>query len=104
MSKKLPLVMAVSLPAMMAVANDSGRPPESSSPYLRVQLALDQPAFLVLSVDSLGKGNVGPNLLRTPGASGKTYTLNRAGSKVEYRVADAGHSAKPAWSFEFATR
>ena len=104
MSKKLPLVMAVSLPAMMAVANDSGRPPESSSPYLRVQLALDQPAFLVLSVDSLGKGKVGPNLLRTPGASGKTYTLNRAGSKVEYRVADAGPSAKPAWSFEFATR
>ena len=60
MSKKLLLAMAISLPATLAAASDSGPSPESSSPYLRVQLDSDQPAFLALSVDSRGKGKVGP--------------------------------------------
>ena len=101
MSKNLLFVVFVGLVSAWAAAKEPANAPEYSSAFLRVQLAPDQPALLALSVDSLGKSKLGPSPLRAPAATDKNYVVHRAGNKVEYRSAGA---AKPAWSFELATR
>jgi hypothetical protein len=71
---------------------------------MRVELALDQPAFTVLSVDSLGTKKLAKNPLRAPGKPDKSYEVRRLGRRFEYRPAGAPSGAPPAWAFELSER
>jgi hypothetical protein len=75
-----------------------------ASDFFSTQLADDQPAFVALSVDSLGKHKLLPSPLRAPPPSVTKFRFHRSGDRVEYRVAGASPTAAPAWSFEFSTR
>src|SRR5579862_6146502 len=87
----------------LATADEPARVLQFQSSFLRVELAPNQPAFKVLSIDSLGKKKLEKNPLRPPAVPTKTYELRRAGQRFEYRPADAPESV-PAWSFEFSDR
>jgi len=84
-------------------ANQPTGVPQFQSSFLRVELAPDQPAFTVLTVDSLGKKKLAKNPLRAPAASGRAYELRKTGTRFEYRRAGQP-SAAPVWSFEFSNR
>jgi hypothetical protein len=77
--------------------------PQFQSSFLRVELASNQPAFTVLTVDSLGKKKLSKNPLRPPAATSKSYEVGKSGMWFEYRLAGAPASA-PVWSFEFSDR
>lgn len=71
---------------------------------MRVELAANQPAFVALAVDSLGKKKLSANPLRPPVATATKYDVTRVGRKFEYRRTGAPSSAPPAWAFEFSAR
>jgi hypothetical protein len=76
---------------------------EYGSSYLRVQMAADQPNFQSFSVDSLGKGKLGLNVMLPLAEPGRKYDITRNSDTVEYR--SAGPSGGPAaWSFRFEQR
>jgi len=89
--------------SLLAVAAEPAAPPQFKSSFLRVELAPDQPAFTILSVDSLGKSKLTKNPLRAPAKSAKAYKFQQAGHRFEYRPA-AQPSAAAVWTFEFAER
>lgn len=72
--------------------------------FYSVELSPDQPALLSLAVDSLGLKEFQTNRLRPPGASSRSWTVQRVAERVEYRVADAAAADPPSWSFEFLPR
>ena len=84
-------------------ASEPAAAPQYQSPYLRVGLAPDQPAFTVLAVDSLGKKKLEKNPIRLPGKSAQAYEVRRVGQRYEYRPAGAP-SVAPVWTFEFSER
>jgi hypothetical protein len=71
---------------------------------MRVELAQDQPAFVALAVDSLGKNKLSVSPLQPLARPGKEYELSRIGSRFEYRPVGAPSGALPAWTFEFSAR
>jgi hypothetical protein len=71
---------------------------------MRVEFAPDQPAFLALTVDSLGKGKLSSNPLTPPGKTETEYQVHRTGTTVEYRSAAASPAAAPAWTFQCSPR
>ncbi len=104
MLKKLILAIPALLAAAAALGAVAGSAPEYESAYLRVALAPDQPAFSVLSVDSLGKKKLGASPLRPPAKSAVSYDVRRSASRYEYRPAGSPPSAPAAWTFEFSPR
>ena len=104
MPKCVRLLIPALFLAVTGLAAQSSGPIQYQSPYLRVEFAPDQPAFLVLTVDSLGKGKLGSNPLTPPGKPGTPYQVRRAGTTVEYRPAAASPAAPPAWTFQCSPR
>ena len=100
--------LVVLMPAFFLIALAAGKEPNSAleyqSPFLRVELAHDQPAFATLAVDSLGKSKLSLNTLRPPARAGNKYKVSRLASRFEYRPAGAPSGARPAWTFEFSAR
>jgi hypothetical protein len=96
------------IPALFVLALGIAEQPtntlEYGSAFMRVELAPDQPAFVALALDSLGKNKLSVSPLRPPARSEKTYQLRRPGPRFEYRPAGAPSGAPPAWTFEFSTR
>jgi hypothetical protein len=74
------------------------------SDFLNIQLTDDQPGFVAISVDSLGRHKLLPSPLCAPAPSITKYEFHRSGDRVEYRVAGASPKAAPAWSFELSAR
>ena len=74
------------------------------SAFLRIEVASDQPAFVALAVDSLGKNKLSVSALRAPAAPQKTFALRRVGSTFEYRASATHDATPPAWTFEFSER
>lgn len=74
------------------------------SDFFRAQMAPDQPGFVSLAVDSLGRGKLNANPLRPPGETQTKYRVTRVGSKLEYRRAGASASLPPVWTFEFSPK
>jgi hypothetical protein len=93
---------------MMALASGVARSQNSTaqyqSPFLRVELAQDQPALVTLAVDSLGKNKLSASSLRPPAKPDTTYELSRSGSKYEYRPSGLPARSAPAWTFRFSAR
>ena len=104
MLKPLALVISVLLILAVGSANEPADTPQFQSAFLRVELALDQPALTVLAVDSLGTKKLAKNPVRTPGKPDKHYQVRRVGQRFEYRPADAPTAAPPAWTFDFSTQ
>jgi len=101
-----PLALLISALSILAVglANEPVDTPQFQSSFMRVELALDQPAWTVLVIDSLGTQKLAKNPLRTPGKPDKPYEVRRVGRRFEYRPAGAPTAAPPAWTFEFSTQ
>jgi hypothetical protein len=96
-------ISAILLCAASVAAQPAGTP-QYQSAYMRVRLAPDQPAFVALALDSLGKGKLSVNPLRPPAPAGATYQLRQAGSTFEYRPASASSTTPPVWTMEFSAR
>jgi hypothetical protein len=103
MLKRWILVLAACCAVSLAAGKEAGTPLRYKSAFLRVQLAAEQPAFTVLSVDSLGKGRLEVSPLRKPSAT-KRYTALRSAKRCEYREVGAPANSPVAWSFEFSER
>ena len=103
MLNRLALLITALFVFTFGVASEPVAAPQFQSSFLRVELAADQPAFTVLTVDSLGKSKLTKNPLRAPIASSKPYEVHKIGTRYEYRLAGAPASA-PVWSFEFSDR
>lgn len=78
--------------------------PQYESDFMRVELAPDQPAFVSITVDSLGKRKLGVSPLRPPAKPEKTYVLRRNGPRFEYRPVGSPGGSTPAWTVEFSSR
>src|SRR2546426_3606605 len=74
------------------------------SAFLRLELAKDQPAFVALAVDSLGKAKLSVNPLLKPAAALSPFKASRKGQSVEYRADGAPLATPPAWVFETSAR
>ena len=74
------------------------------SAFMRVELAQDQPAFLSLAVDSLGKNKFSVSALRPSAKPEGAYEVRRVGSMFEYRPSGTRTLTPPAWTFEFSAR
>src|ERR1700733_8194001 len=90
----------ISLAACAANAQDSAF--QYKSAFMRIELAPDQPAFVVLAVDSLGKNKLSLSALRPPARSVETYRLNHVGSTYEYRPSGTPNRTPPGWRFTFS--
>jgi len=97
------LITALFLAVTALAAQPSG-PLRYQSAYIRVEMAADQPSFLALTVDSLGKGKLNANPLRAPAKAETAYQVRQAGSSFEYRASGASASAPPVWTFQFSPR
>jgi hypothetical protein len=90
--------------AAIGVATPAADTLQYQSAFMRVEVAPDQPAWVALSVDSLGKNKLSVNPLRPPAKAEHPYELRRAGNAFEYRPAGAPRATPPAWTFEFSPR
>lgn len=95
------LIPAILLTAV-SLAAQSTQAPGYQSAFMRVALAPDQPGFTAFALDSLGKGKLSVNALRSPAPSTTAYNLREVNSTFEYRPASA--AATPVWSFAFSAR
>jgi len=86
------------------VPNDTATAPSLNlnfqSRYFRVELSPDQPNFVSLSVDSLGKRQLDANVMLPAPHANFRYHISRHGELVEYRRSISDERA--AWSFEFS--
>lgn len=76
-----------------------------SSASLELQLAANSPEFLSLTVDGLGKGRRGANIVASNGtARGYHASSVTTGDvrRVEYQMAGASQDAPPPWTLEFS--
>lgn len=76
-----------------------------TSPYLDLKVSANQPAFLSLSVDSLGLGKGGTNTLRSPPVAATPFSARheeRDGLSIEYRRANPDAQADAGWRFEIS--
>jgi hypothetical protein len=97
------VLSAIFLSVASAGAQTPARP-QYQSAYMRIELALDQPAFAAISLDSLGKGKLILNPLRPPKPVESSYQLRQEGPRFEYRPAGAAASTPPVWTFAFSPR
>jgi len=104
MLKRLSLLISFLSLVALVVAKEPVDAPQVQSAFLRVELALDQPAFTVLAVDSLGTKKLAKNPLRAPAKVDTPYELRRAGRRFEYRLASAPAGAPPPWTFELSAQ
>jgi hypothetical protein len=86
------------------VAAQVNSAPHYQSPFMRIDLAPDQPAFTTFTLDSLGKGKLSVNPLRAPGPAKQRYQLRSSGTTFEYRPVGTKTSSPAAWSFEFSPK
>lgn len=92
-------------PLVAEIAADSDAALRFASESMELQLSAIAPEFLRLSVDGLGKGRRGTNILNPKGVGGGYKVSVRTSSGVrgiEYRAASAGEDSPPAWVFEFS--
>ncbi len=96
------------IPALIALAPGIARAQNNElryqSAFMRVELAQDQPAFVALAVDSLGKNKLSLSALRPPARPERTYELSHVGSRFEYRPSGTPTGTPPGWTFEFSAR
>jgi len=104
MRKKVVILISAFLMFAAGVAGQQNNTLQYHSAFMRVGLAPDQPAWMSLALDSLGKNKLSVNPLRPPAQSAHAYELRRVGNTFEYRSSGAPASAPPAWTFEFSTR
>lgn len=92
------------IPALMAFVAGVARPQnmQYQSPFLRVELARDQPALVALAVDSLGKSKLSLSALRAPAMAKTTYVVRHVGTALEYRPSGASPGTPPVWTFDFS--
>jgi Bacterial alpha-L-rhamnosidase 6 hairpin glycosidase domain len=83
-------------------APDSRMDLEFLSAWLRVQMAADQPGFIALAVDSLGKNKLDENVMLPLAQSTTRYRVTRENRTIRYSLAEAEDS--PVWTFEFDDR
>ena len=104
MLKRLSLLFVILIYLVQGMGTEPVEPPRFQSTFLRVELAVDQPALTVLAVDSLGTKKLAKNPLRAPGKPDKLYAVRRAGGRFEYRPAGAPADTPPAWTFELSAQ
>ena len=104
MPKCLRTLIPAILLAVTALAAQSKDALQYQSPFMHVELAPDQPAFVALTVDSLGKNKLSANPLRPPAKTDTTYQVHNVGTTYEYRPAGASATATPAWTFQLSPR
>src|SRR5690242_10503735 len=108
MSHKLPSELTCLVAGLLmlspACGQESPKGLKYQSAYLSTEMSPDQPAIVSLALDSLGRNKLGPNPLRPPKASGKTFRLDQEKSRFEYRAEGTPTSVAPAWTFEFSER
>lgn len=97
------LVLSLWLISPQAFAALAG-PLTYQSAFLRVEFSKDQPAFVALAVDSLGKGKLSVNPLLPPAVAPRPFEVRRYGQRVEYRLSGAPPSRPPVWVFETSAR
>jgi len=97
------LIPALLLAVRVLVAQPNGALHYQSA-FMRVELAPDQPSFVALTVDSLGKSKLSANPLRSPAKAETAYQVRRVGTTFEYRPSGASAVAPPTWTFQFSPR
>jgi len=80
----------------------SGMDLEIHSAMFRVQMATDQPGFIALAVDALGKNKLDGNVMLPLAKATIGYKVFRENRTVKYSLAEAEDS--PVWTFEFDDR
>lgn len=75
---------------------------EFRSAILHVQMASDQPGFIALAVDSLGKNKLDQNMMLPLLKPALNYTVSRENQTVKYWAAES--EGNPVWTFEFSER
>lgn len=76
------------------------------SPFLKLELSADQPAFTSFAIDSLGSNakKLAVNLIHPPLPAAESYVLSTRGPAWEYRRTGAAAGSPAAWAFKFAPR
>jgi hypothetical protein len=97
------LVLSLWLVSPQALAQLAGSLTYQSA-FLRVEFSKDQPAFVALAVDSLGKGKLSVNPLLPPAVAPRPFEVRRYGQRVEYRLSGAPPSRPPVWAIETSAR
>jgi hypothetical protein len=100
--------VVIMIPALIVLASGVARAQNNTlqyqSAFMRVELAQDQPAFVALAVDSLGKNELSASALRPPARPETTYELHHVGSTYEYRPSGTPTTTPPGWTFEFSAQ
>ena len=97
MLKRVVSLIPVLFVVALVVAKEPSHRQQYQSPFMRVELAQDQPAFVALAVDSLGKNKLSVSPLQPLARPAKEYELSGIGSRFEYRPVGAPSGAP----FEF---
>jgi hypothetical protein len=104
MLKRLAALLSAALMSCVASAAEPTGAPQYQSAFMRAELAADQPAFVALALDSLGKSKLSMSPLRTLPSPASKYELRRTGDRFEYHAAGVPSGAPPAWTFAFSTK
>ena len=104
MRKRVVLLIFAFIALALGVARSQNNTLQYQSAFMRVGLAQDQPAFVALAVDSLGKNKLSLSALRPPARPAETYHLKHVGATYEYRPSGAPSRTTPGWTFEFSAR
>ncbi len=104
----MPKYVRTLIPALFLTATTLAAQPNGAlqyhSPFMRVELAPDQPAFVALTVDSLGKNKLSANPLRPPAKAETRYQARQLGTTFEYLPAATLAETAPLWTFQFSPR
>ena len=104
----MPKCGRILIPALFLAVTVLAAPPSGTlqyqSAYMHVEMAPDQPSFLALTVDSLGKNKLSANPLSAPAKTKTIYEVRQVGTSFEYRPSGASAAAPPAWTFQFSPR
>ncbi len=104
MRNSLMIVVSVLSLLVLAAAKEPASGLKYESVFMRVEAAKDRPAFIRLSVDSLGKKKLAVNPLRPPAPSSEAFRVRRTGQTLEYRLVGRPASDPPVWAFDFSLR
>jgi len=104
MRKRVVILIPALFAFTLGVARQQNNTLQYQSAFMRFELAQDQPAFVALAVDSLGKNKLSVSALRPPARPEGTYELHRVGSTFEYRPSGTRAPTPPGWTFEFSAR
>ncbi len=104
MRKSLMVVVLVLSVLALAAAQEPSDRLEYESAFMGIEAAKDQPAFVRLAVDSLGKKKLAVNPLRPPASSSRAFRARRTGQTLEYRLVGGPAQVPPAWAFAFSVR